>query len=122
MTTFWTVTPHFGRKRDVGPFDTFEAAREFAWLRCLGQASVNECRVRLVTSSEITSDQFERLKQDPPRDCLIDPADLTRPCIVCGDPTDETFREAGSGKLHYVHSACAEKEKADALTASEPPF
>jgi hypothetical protein len=73
MTTFWTVTPHFGRKRDVGPFDTFEAAREFAWLRCLGQASVNEFRGKLISSSEIASDEYEDLKQNPSAHCLMDP-------------------------------------------------
>jgi hypothetical protein len=74
--TYWTVTPQFGQARQIGPFETIEAARDFAMLRCLGQATINECRVKLVTSSEITSDEFERLKQNPPRDCLINPADV----------------------------------------------
>jgi hypothetical protein len=89
METFWTVTPYFKPKYEVGPFNTPEAAKEFVKLRRLHRdARVLKHRVTaeqydaLLQQQRVTAEQCDALKCNLPDGSLIDPND----CLV--DPSN----------------------------------
>jgi hypothetical protein len=78
--TQWTVIPDFeipdfAPRTEIGPFTTYEAAREFATIRCVMQAHICECRnVRVIEDRKITEQEYENRKHDPA--ALIDPSEF----------------------------------------------
>ena len=76
---FWTVCigGNEGKCR-YGPFDTFEAAGEFA-RKYYPFATVFEFRGQQTNSQEITREEFESLPRHPGDVLLIDPAHAPQP-------------------------------------------
>jgi hypothetical protein len=72
------VVPDFGHETEVGPFHTYKEACDFAIERCQGQAQIKECKnMRLISSEEITNEEFERIKNG--LNVVTDPDDFTAP-------------------------------------------
>jgi hypothetical protein len=76
LETWWTVTCGRELMTEVGPFATYEEAKEFIDARCLRQGCIHEYKARLVSSEEITPEEHEKRKRETGAHYLTYPAEF----------------------------------------------